>query len=85
MIELRSKIVKNKNYDIVIYSSGLKCVIEKFLIIKKLDKYKITLLANDPNNLKSILSTNKKIICFVNNKKDLYLTKDSINILVKDD
>lgn len=62
------------------------------IIINKLDKYKITLLANEPNNLKKIITlykkhliTNQKIICFGDNKKDLYLTKDSINILVKDD
>lgn len=92
IIKLIRKIAKKQNYDIVIYSSGLKCVIKKFLMINKLNKYKITLLANDPNNLKKIitpykthLSTNQKIICFGDNKKDLYLTKDSINILVKDD
>ncbi len=92
IIKLIRKIAKNKSYDIVIYSSGLKCVIEKFLMINKLDKYKITLLANEPNNLKDIitpyknhLSTNQKIICFGDNKNDLYLTKNSINILVKDD
>lgn len=92
IIKLIRKIAKKQNYDIVIYSSGLKCVIKKFLIINKLDKYKITLLANEPNDLKKIitpykahLSTNQKIICFGDNKKDLYLTKDSINILVKDD
>ena len=67
-------------------------LVKKYLIINKLDKYKITLLANEHNNLKKIitpykahLSTNQEIICFGDNKKDLYLTKDSINILVKDD
>lgn len=59
---------------------------------KYLNKYKITLLTNAPNKLKEIitpykarLSTKQKIICFDDNKKDLYLTKDSINILVKND
>lgn len=91
MLSLIKKAIK-LNIDVIIYSSGLKCIIEMFLNQNMIDKEKIKIIANEPEDIKNIVTPFKnklnlkdKCVCFGDKREDLKLVKNSINILVDND
>lgn len=81
--------IKKLNINIIIYSSGLKSIIELFLIQNNLHNNMIKIIANDPEDMNKIITPFKKslnidseCICFGDKAKDLKIVKNCINILV---
>lgn len=90
ILNLISKIIINKNNRVIIYSSGLECIIKRFLKLNKLDNKGIIIIANNPDNLNSIITPYKnklkikeKCMCYGDKETDLNIVNDSINILIK--
>ena len=83
------KMLIKLNTDIIIYSSGLKIIIEMFLSEYGIKKQDVKIIANIPEDIGNIVTPFKnklyiesKCICIGDKKRDLKLVKNCINILV---